>query len=192
MNNHAILLFTGMFGALAALAADDCNDRRPPSSDDIQHAQQEKILQEGTSAIGMPAITHFRERRLLKMIYELRDQVDLSTFTYAWSDYRGPIFVCHSIGYGVPYATQFTNPQKVDRVQQSNGYYGYYTLPQADPNGLFSPAAAEGTWIMCKTPSGKVEPQYIEPRIITTTYALEGIPLTQEQVPPTAPATQKK
>lgn len=191
MSNY-IILFAVVGSSLATAAVDDCGDHRQPSSDDIQHAQQERILQEGTSTIGMPSITHFRERKLLKMIYELRDQADLSTFTYAWSDYRGPIFVCHSIGFGVPYATQFTNPQKVDRVQHSNGYYGYYTLPQADPNGLFSPATAEGTWVMCKTPAGKVEPQYIEPRIIVSTYELEGIPLTQVPVLPAAPVTPKK
>lgn len=192
MNNTVILLFAGMSSTLAALAADDCGDRRPPSSDDIQHAQQEKILQEGTAAIGMPAITHFRERKLLKTIYELRDQADLSTYTYIWSDLKGPIFICHSIGYGIPYAIQFTNPQKVDRVQQGNGYYGYYTLPQADPNGLFSPASAEGTWVMCKDPAGNVKPQYIEPRILVMTYELEGTPLTQSSVLPPAPVTQKK
>ena len=48
------------------------------------------------------------------------------------------------------------------------------TLPQADPNGLFSPPSAEGTWVMCKDPnSDKVEPIYSEPRIIVSTFPLK-------------------
>jgi hypothetical protein len=49
-----------------------------------------------------------------------------------------------------------------------------YVLPQADPNGLFSPASAEGTWVMCLNPkTKKAEPQYIEPRVITTTFPMD-------------------
>ncbi len=71
-------------------------------------------------------------------------------------------------GRGIPYATQYTNPSKID-------YYGQVvmTLPQADPNGLFSPAAAEGTWVLCLNPKNKkVVPIYIEPRIIVSPFAL--------------------
>jgi hypothetical protein len=140
-----------------------------PTSDDIQRQQQEKILQEGTSQIGMPAIKNFRERRLAKAILELRDQENLSTFTYTWSDMQGKYsFFCNSIGYGLPYATQYTNPQKVEW-----GAGHYWTLPQADPNGLFSPEAAEGTWVMCKDPNGgDVKPVYVEPRVIVSPFKL--------------------
>ena len=48
-------------------------------------------------------------------------------------------------------------------------------LPQADPNGLYSPAAAEGTWVMCRVPgTDKIAPQYIEGRIITLTFPKEA------------------
>ncbi len=144
---------------------------RPPSSDDIQRGQQERILQEGTAQVGMPAIKNFRERKMLKDIIELRDQEGLTTYTYIWSDMQGKkIFLCNSIGYGIPYATQFTNPMKME-YQASKGVY---TLPQADPNGLFSPASAEGTWVLCKDPNGTaVKPIYIEPRIIVSPFKLD-------------------
>jgi hypothetical protein len=46
-------------------------------------------------------------------------------------------------------------------------------LPQADPNGLFSPASAEGTWVLLKDPNGKeTRPVYIEPRIIVSPFKL--------------------
>ena len=154
--------------AIATMGASSCED--PKSSDTIQREQQERILAEGTAQTGMPAIHNFRERKLLKDIIELRDQQGLVTYTYQWSEVTGKrIFLCNSIGYPIPYATQYTNPQKVIR---ENSQYGLI-LPQADPNGLFSPASAEGTWIMCKNPNGKeVRPVYSEPRVITSQFPL--------------------
>jgi hypothetical protein len=101
----------------------------------------------------------------------LRDQTGLVTYTYLWNEMQGKkVFLCNSIGYGIPYATQFTNPEKiVERLSQG----GYAILPQADPNGLFSPASAEGTWVMCKDPnSDKTRPVYIEPKVIVSPFKL--------------------
>jgi len=149
------------------------------SSDDIQREQQEKILEEGSAQTGMPAIKNFRERKILKDILELRDQDGLVTYTYIVSEVTGKlIFLGQTIGYGIPYATQYTNPQKLE--WKSN--HGYYALPQADPNGLFSPAAAEGTWVLMKDPnSTKVSPIYVEPRIIVSPFKLPNSLLQNPQ-----------
>jgi hypothetical protein len=156
---------------LAAFSADSCDLNT--SSDRTQSEQQEHILLEGTNAVGMPAIHNFRERRLLKDILEMRDQNGLTTFTYLFSEVSGKLtFFCDSIGYGIPYATQFTNPQKLE-YRSSNGYY---PLPQADPNGLFSPAAADGTWVMCKNPGGpETRPVYVEPKIIVSPFRIPNV-----------------
>ena len=157
-----------------ACTAEDCGRN---TSDDIQRRQQETILAESTAQVGMPAMKNFRERKLLKDILELRDQTGLITYTYMVNEMVGKpipgltafggklIFMGESIGYGIPYATQFTNPQKVES-------YGYnIALPQADPNGLFSPASAEGTWVLLKDPNGKnTRPVYIEPRIVVSPF----------------------
>ena len=141
------------------------------SSDLVQQKQQERLLQEGTSQVGMPAITNFRERKMLKDILELRDKDGIVTYTYVFNELNGKlVFFGETIGYGIPYATQFTNPQKIaERKHQT----GYAVLPQADPNGLFSPASAEGTWVLMKDPNGKdVKPVFIEPRIIVSPFKL--------------------
>ena len=143
-----------------------------PSSDQIQRQQQEKILAEGTAQIGMPAIVNFRERKLLKDIFELRDQDGLVTYTYTFAENSGTITkLCDSIGYGIPYATQYTSPEKPLYQNTSVGY----AIPQADPNGLFSPGSADGTWVMCSDPStsGKVRPVFIEPRVIVSPFPLK-------------------
>lgn len=139
------------------------------TSDDIQRKQQEKILAEGTAQTGMPAIINFRERKILKDILELRDQEGLVTYTYLFSQMTGKlVFFGETIGYGIPYATQYTSPMK-----HSNNTHAY-AMPQADPNGLFSPASAEGTWVLMKDPAGdKVLPIYIEERIIVSPFKLK-------------------
>jgi hypothetical protein len=138
------------------------------SSDTKQRVQQERILQEGTAQTGMPAIKNFRERKLMKQIIEMRDQDGLVTYTYTVPETTGrPVFLCNSIGYGLPAAMQYTNPEK---YASTSGV----TLPQADPNGLYSPESAEGTWVMCTDPSGtgKTRPVYVEPRIIVSPFQL--------------------
>lgn len=141
-----------------------------PNSDRAQQAQQEKILQEATSSVGMPAIKNFREKKLLKTILEMRDQEGVATFTYLLDINAKLVFLSESIGYGIPYATQFTNPEKIDSYLHQGGYA---ILPQADPNGLFGPSSAEGTWVLLKDPHGKeVKPVLIEPRIIVSPFKL--------------------
>lgn len=179
-----------MLGLLAAAPqASGCDETE--SSDSKQQAQQETILAEGTAQVGMPAIKNFRERKLMKDIIEMRDQEGLVTYTYVFSEMTGKLmFFCDSIGYGLPYATQFTNPQKI-----VSGYYhsNWVTevMAQADPNGLFSPAAAEGTWIMCKDPHGKdVRPVYVEPRTVVSPFKL--IEPTTQEIPMTVTAPGAK
>lgn len=154
---------------LSAFSLSSCDIEQ--SSDSKQQKQQESILQEATSSVGMPAIKNFRERKLAKDILELRDQEGLTTYTYIVAEATGKlVFLGESIGYGLPYSTQFTNPEKIERYSSGGGYV---TLPQADPNGLFSPASADGTWVMMKDPNGtKVVPVLVEPRCIVSPFKL--------------------
>lgn len=167
-----------LVGLFFVCSAENCTEQGAPTSDDIQRAQSERILQEGTAQVGMPAIKNFRERKLLKDILELRDQEGFSTYTYVWNEMNGKlVFFCNSVGYGIPYATQFTNPQKIGWVVSGSQAAAGLTLPQADPNGLFSPSAAEGTWVMCKDPKGDgVKPVYIEPRIVVSPFPMKVVP----------------
>jgi hypothetical protein len=166
MNKLTLLTLLGF-----SLAIVGCDDQ--PNSDQVQKEQQEKILKEGVMSVGMPAIKNFREKKLLKDILELRDQEGLTTYVYIVAEQTGKlIFLGYGVGYGIPYATQYTNPQK---TQYAGGGAGLHvTLPQADPNGLFSPASADGTWVLMKDPHGtSVKPVYIEPRCIVSPFPLQ-------------------
>ena len=156
-----------VFAVVGAVQFVGCNE---PSSDRTQQQQQERILAEGTAAVGMPAIKNFREKRILKDVLELRDQEGLVTYAYLFSEHTGRLtFFGETIGFPVPYATQFTNPQKLEYIAAGNRV----VLPQADPNGLFSPASAEGTWLLMKDPNGgRVLPVYVETRVIVSPFRL--------------------
>jgi len=140
----------------------------PPTSGQIERKKQEELSLQAVQQVGMPAIVNFAEKRMMKDILELRDK-NVATTTYLVGMNNQLTKVCDSIGYGLPYATQYTNPQKpVYEV------HGNITLPQADPNGLYSPASADGTWVLCVDhKDGKAKPVFIEPRVIVSPIALQ-------------------
>lgn len=98
------------------------------------------------------------ERYLMTKLYEARNSA-VSTWSYTQSPFTGKItWECASIGYPVPGGTQLTNPE------QSTGQT---TVAQAEPNGLFSPATSEGTFVMCLNDDGTVTPAYVEELVKT-------------------------
>ena len=148
-----------------ALAA--CDEH--PSSTQIERAKQEEMSLQAVQSVGMPAITNFAEKRMMKDIMELRDK-NVATTTYLVGMNNQLTKVCDSVGYGLPYATQYTNPSRT----VGGGSAGYAVIPQADPNGLYSPASADGTWVLCVDhKDGKAKPVYIEPRVIVSPIALQ-------------------
>lgn len=154
--------------AVSAFALSAC-DPRPPSSDSVQADQQELILKEGTAQVGMPAIKNFRERRLLKMIYEMRDQEGLATFTYVVANTGELKFLCNSFGYSISDATGFTNPDKV--VRNSTQVFG--TMTQAEPNGLYTPDFSNTAWVMCSDGDGKTLPVQVPSNVIVSPIKLK-------------------
>jgi hypothetical protein len=140
-----------------------------PRSTQIERRKQEELSMQAVTQVGMPAITNFAEKRMMKDILELRDK-NVATVTYLVGMNNQLTKVCDSVGYGLPYATQYTNPQ---RVAYDSGH-GSVTLPQADPNGLYSPASADGTWVLCVDhKDGKAKPVYIEPRILVSPFPIQ-------------------
>jgi len=138
------------------------------SSTQIERRKQEELSLQSVQSVGMPAITNFAEKRMMKDILELRDK-NVATTTYLVGMNNQLTKLCDSVGYGLPYATQYTNPQHA----VYDGGHGQI-LPQADPNGLYSPASAEGTWVLCVDhKDGKAKPVYVEPRVIVSPISLQ-------------------
>lgn len=171
MIKHRGLLGLCLFGLLTLVGCTDIQ----PTSDDKMNAKQEEMAAEANSEVGMPGINRFTEKRTLRQIYEKRDQEKLTTYAYI-QDMNGRLHhLCDSIGYGFPYGTQFSNPQKYTRATRSGGGYEYLMMPQAEPNGLFMPPTADGTWVQCISSTGKIEPMYVEPHVIVSPWPLTAV-----------------
>lgn len=149
-----------------------CQEKKE-STDNLQAEQTEQLLSESQRQVGMPNITNFQQRKLMKMVYELCDKEDLVCYAYIKSDYNGTLhFIGKCIGFGIPFSAQFTNPERIaHQLTYSGGSFG--TLPQADPNGLFMPTSSSATWLMMIDPeTDETRPVYIEPEIIVSPFKL--------------------
>lgn len=149
-----------------------------PSEDEASRRERlatSQLTAAASTQVGMPAITRFTEKRNLKMLYEMRDDPKLATIAYI-VDLNGKLHkLCDAIGYGFPYATQYTNPMRDTFYQtaESSGSSIHFQMPQPEPNGLFMPNSADGTWIMCLDQSTKdIKPVYVEPRVIVSPFQL--------------------
>ena len=146
------------------------------SSDGKMRSQTERAMSEANRQIGMPAVKNFQERKLAKMIFELRDQENLITYAYIVNLQGELIFIGKCVGFGLPYSVQYTNPQKlVDRFGRTieGRSYEPHVMPQADPNGLFMPEGLSATWLMMIDPkTDKARPVYVEPQIIVSPFPL--------------------
>lgn len=132
------------------------------------------MMEEAHRQVGMPNIDNFTELKLAKYLSELRDQEGYQTWTYI-VDLNGKLhLLTESIGYGLPYSVQQTNPQKYTIVWDYAGGRHREVMPQAEPNGLFMPEGLSATWIMAVTEEGPV-PMYVEPQIIVSPFKLKHI-----------------
>jgi hypothetical protein len=131
------------------------------SADAMAQAQQEDVQKRAQEEVGIYTPTNFTQKREANLIGQLLDQPNLATLSYTKDIYGKWHCVGHTVGFPLPYATQTTSPEKV-----SNPYgTQYMTLPQAEPNGLFLPPQADGTWILLVNSKGVVRPTYIEDHV---------------------------
>ena len=169
------LFYLLMLLAVISFSITSC---KPPSqgSDKKLARETEKMMQEANKEIGMPAIKNFQEKKIMKQIYELRDQENLICYAYLFNERTGNIgqFIGKCVGYGLPYSTQFSNPEKLVRADMGN-YTGDLAMPQPEPNGLFMPEGLNATWLLLIDPkTGTPRPVYIEPQIIVSPFPLNN------------------
>ena len=168
------LLAVGVIGVLMASMLAGCGQRETASSKENSYTQD--LMEQSSNIVGYPDVTNFFEKAQLKEIYELRDDPNLICYWYTKNDMTGKwIYQGTCIGYGIPYTTQFTQPDTMQRAAlpvldingNDKGRNEYYTevLPQADPNGLYSSASTSATWILTTDKDGNIKPTYVESEI---------------------------
>ena len=112
----------------------------------------------------IPVFRHSIEREMVIKLYKLRNQKVL-THTVWRSDYGMIEGDCPSMGYGIPYDTSLTNPDRY--------YANGATIAQAEPNGLFASTNTSATWVMCIGDYGNLEPIYVESKVTTYGYPVK-------------------
>lgn len=136
MSVLSLVLFAG-----SILAFSGCKKVDGDTSKATQKQRQatEQMHSEAWKQVGMPAVDSFQEMRIMKQIMELRDK-QLTTYTYTVDRDAKLSFLCPSLGYGVPYSTQMTNPKKtVDADDCGSHCTQDQVIPQPEPNGLYMP-----------------------------------------------------
>lgn len=122
-----------------------------------------KRMSEMRAQVGYPNISNFTEAKFARLTSELRDK-EIRTWSYYTDMNGGRHLLCESVGFGLPYSVQVTNPQAY--------YASGAILPQAEPNGLYMPDSAEATWVLCSDGKGGVAPVYSEERLIVSPFPL--------------------
>ena len=139
-----------------------------------QTRQTRQMSAEAQAQAGMPKLVNFTELKLVNWLYELRDQEGLKTYTYV-VDFQGRLWhVCDSIGFGIPFSAQRSNPQAPVVMSPGDMNRRVFVLPQPEPNGLYPPNSSSATWVICAGPDGKPSPMYVEPLITVSPFPLKG------------------
>lgn len=146
----------------------------------IQTQRTEQAISEAIRQVGFPEIVQYTELKQLKEIYELRDRADLLLWAYYLDLNGNKHYIGRSIGYGIPYTAQFSNP--VRAIQQDHavgidldGLQPIITLPQPEPNGVFMPdGGLSATWLTVQNPNDPddIGVFYVEPEIIVSPWKL--------------------
>ena len=150
--------------------AEDCSENK--TSDAKDQTAQEKLTLEGQAQAGLPNITNFTQKKTYKLIQEECDKAGMLTYTYTFSEMTGKYhFAFKSVGYPIPYSTQYTSPEKDIFVTTNSSVH--FAMPQQDPNGLFMPAAANGTWILRVEKNGSFTPAFCEPNMTVVQHPFD-------------------
>lgn len=160
--------------SIAALSLAGCGEYTP-TSDQQASAEQAQVTSEAQQQVGLPRVANFTEKKLATKIMEMRDNPNLLTYAYLQGMDGKLRCFGKGVGFGIPYSTQISNPQRVLRASEYPGTGPGGTIAQAEPNGLFMPAGADATWYMLIDPKTKqATPTYVEPHLTVSTFPLTG------------------
>lgn len=139
----------------------------------IEQDQQNRQMEQFLRNQPVPSFDWSLERHVLIQLYAARQRAT-NTFSVVQSEFTGKIlWSCPSIGFPLPYATQLTNPLQAQWRGYSSDHQTSAVVDQQEPNGLFSPGDAEGTWVQCVNDKGKITPVYEERKVTTFLRPME-------------------
>lgn len=162
----APLLALSLLGTTFCGALGGCDEK--PSAAQVEQRGQDAQMGQFLRNQPVPSFDWSLERHMLIALYAARQRAT-STFSVVQSEYTGKIlWSCASIGFPLPYAAQLTNPRQIVTTSQAAGIGNHFAdgvVAQQEPNGLFTPAQSEATWVPCVDDQGQITPVYEEKRV---------------------------
>jgi hypothetical protein len=119
----------------------------------------------------VPSFTWSLTRAELIQIYVAKNSA-VATYSLVYNQYKGIIqFQCPSYGYPIPGGTELTAPEAP--YVNSSGGISDFVIPQAEPDGTFSPSNSAGTYIICRNDDGSAYPVYVEDNVLTFPFLMK-------------------
>lgn len=139
--------------AAATLSATACTQAQ--NSGAAQESAQSSQIQTHYEAVQPPyAATGVSEYRANLNAAEATQALGINTTSFFFNlGQNAPFFSCPSHGGAVPNTAQLTNPQQVQ--PDPNASAGSVLIGNMDPNGVYSPTASSGTYVMCVNSAGQ-------------------------------------
>lgn len=143
--------FNRKFAGIAAAGALALGLAACSNSPNAQQVEQKGATAQQSEYNKTQPIPYFKwslERQVLIDAEIASAQGDQSTSFFFNFGIQDPIMVCPSLGMAVPDTSQLSNPEQIAPVPGKWGG-GATNLPQADPFGIHTPAASDGTYVIC-------------------------------------------
>lgn len=134
------------------------------SSDGTERERVEQQQSIYVDSQPIPTFDWSLERHIFIELYKARNNA-VQTYSYVRNWQGQVIFSCKSIGFPMPSNTQLTNPEK--RYISESGIRIDLTIPQPEPNGLYTSPSTVGTYIFCVNSDGTISPSYFEAEVET-------------------------
>lgn len=125
-----------------------------PNAQQLEQQQQTQDTQSLDNNQPLPHYNWSMERQILIDAENASAFGAQSTSFFFIQGVRDPVFVCPSLGLGVPDTAQISNPNQIAPISGKWGG-GATTLPQEDPYGIYTPPTSEGTFVVCVGAGGK-------------------------------------
>lgn len=164
MKDRTIVL-ASIVGIAAVIALTGCTGGAPSSiSNDAKSTNNQLNTFEQVQPIPKNTFSQYRQTVIDVEQAEIHG-VATTTFFYNLGS-NVPLKSCPSIGFPVAATSQLTNPEQVVQNSDANGNYGYGTVGQAEPNGVYT-GDSTGTYVVCVQSNGDKRIDYWEGSVET-------------------------
>jgi hypothetical protein len=119
-----------------------------------ENRQQEQDTRTLINNQPLPHFNYSQERQALIEAETIAANGTQTTSFFFNQGVRDPIFVCPSIGLGVPDSASLSNPDQVVNSGYPSGGQSL-TVSQMDPFGVYAPPSSTGTYVICVNAQGQ-------------------------------------